>query len=219
MTSPAPTSSSRIRKSLTQMLIGGIAGGAVMLGLLAALEPQQGLLEDSGRMAALATALLYALMALFVGIGTLVPGVGARTLNVADAEEIAEQRQALIVGSLSFLLVAVLLAALGLAHTPASSGPLPTGVATILAGGASAGLLLLAVRYRHLGDELMRLASKEASSIMVVLLLVVIGGKSAAAQLGFTPPLAPLHFLAAFFALYLLAVFIAVGKRGLLTPK
>jgi hypothetical protein len=218
MTSPQ-TSNAKFRKTLVQLVLGGVVGAAAMIGMLTLLERHDGLLQDSGRLAALATALVYALMAAIVGLGTLVPGVGARTLNVEDAEEIAEQRQALVVGGLSFLAVAVLLGSLGLARTDAAAGPLSPTLAGLIAAASAATLVFLGIRYRHVGDEMMRLASKEASSIMLLLLLVVVGGKSAAAQLGFTAPLAPLEILAAFFALYLLAVFIAVGRRGMLAPR
>ncbi|WP_300973963.1 hypothetical protein [Sphingomonas sp. LHG3406-1] len=219
MTSPLQTSNAKVRKTILQLVMGGVVGAVAMIAMLTALERHAGLLEDSGRLAALATALIYALMSAFVGFGTLVPGVGAKTLNVEDREEIAEQKQALVIGSLSFLLVAIFLGALALGSTPAWAGPLPTGVAALVAGAAVVILVALSIRYRNLGDEMMQLASKEASGILLLLLLATVGAKSAAAQLGYATPMAPLEFLASFFALYLVAVFVAVGRRGLLTPR
>lgn len=220
MMSPTSTpTSNRMRKMLLQIVLGGVAGAAGMFALLTALEGQAGLLGDGGRVAALATALIYMLMAALVGVGTLIPGLGARTLNVEDADEVAEQRTALLVGSTTFLLVAVFLGAVALAEGGDGVGRLPSAIAALMAGASAVGLIALSIRYRRIGDEMMQLVSKEANGIMVGLVFLTAGVKSAAAQLGYAAPMAPLEFLAGFFALYLLAIFIAVGRRGMLTPR
>lgn len=219
MSSIPRLSNAKVRKSLLQMLIGGIAGGTAMVTMLTALDRHEGLLEDGGRLAALATALVYALMAVFVGIGTMLPRFGAKALNVEDEDEIAEQKVALVVGFVTFALVAILLGSLALVSTADQPGLLPPPVAALISAGSALILIAIAIRYRNVGDEMMRLASKDASNTLVLLLLAVVGTKSAAAQLGYASPLAPLELLSAFFALYLLAVFISVGRRGLLTPR
>ena len=45
--------------------------------------------DDPARLAAAATGIIYALMGLSVGFGTIAPGTGAQFLNVEDADEIA----------------------------------------------------------------------------------------------------------------------------------
>ncbi|GAA4005030.1 hypothetical protein [Sphingomonas humi] len=210
---------SKGRKVLLQLVLGGISGGVGMFALLSLLERQQGLTDDKTRVVVLGVALVYLLMAAFVGLGTLLPGVGARTLNVECAEDLREQRKALVIGSVTMLLAAAFLGALGLAPTPAMAGPLTQGAATTLAIAAGAGLIIMSIRYRNLGDELMQTVAREANGIMVSLLFLVLCGKSAAAQLGYAPPLTPLALIAAFFALYLLAMFVAIGRRGLLGTR
>lgn len=220
MTSPtSATTNRKARKILVQLLLGGVAGAAGMFALLTALEGVPGILEDGGRIAALATALIYLLMAALVGFGALVPGVGAKTLNVEDADEVSEQRTALLVGSLTFLLVAAFLTSVALADGGSGVGALSNSTAAVIAIAATLGLIAVSIRYRRLGDEMMQMVSREANGIMVGLVFLTAGIKSAAARLGYAAPVQPLEFLAGFFALYLAAIFIAVGRRGLLAPR
>src|SRR3546814_6239008 len=80
------------RKMALQALIGALAGGGGMFALMWLLDgetlhwqPSQIILAGVG--------LIYVLMGLFVGLGVLAPrALGQRMLNVADAEEIVEER-------------------------------------------------------------------------------------------------------------------------------
>ena len=75
----------------------GIACGA-FLGFFGAIgvagAAKEGLLGTAGASvhAALGVALIYLLMALVVGAGVLSPALGARFLNVEDAQELREER-------------------------------------------------------------------------------------------------------------------------------
>ncbi|GAA4027138.1 hypothetical protein GCM10022281_02200 [Sphingomonas rosea] len=209
----------KTRKVALQMALGAVAGGLGMYGLLSLLDADRAFLASGDRIFALGTALVYLLMGAMVGLGSLLPGVGAKTLNVEDADDVREQRTALLVGSATFLVVAILIGALALVRDSSGLGYLSASTATIVVAAAVLALTVLGVRYRKVGDELMRQVSREANGVLVLLLLAVVGGKAVGAVLGFTAPLAPLSFISAFFALYLAAIFIAAGRRGLLTPR
>ena len=115
----------------------------------------------------------------------------------------------LLVGGVSFGLVAILMAALTLGGEAAA--PI-VAVATLA-------LIAWSVIHRNKGDEMMRAAAKDAGVITTNLIFFVFGIWAGAAHLGLIAMFEPLLFVAGYFALYLLAVFIAVGKRGLLKPR
>lgn len=217
-TSPAPAAG-KIRKVLMQMVLGAVSGGVAMFAVMWSIDRPGGLIEDPSRIYALGVALVYGLMAALIGLGLAAPQLGAKTLNVEDADELTEQRPNLLVGAGMFALVAILLAGLALGPGDPVSGPLSASAALILSGGAGAGLVLLSVAYRKRGDEMMRAVSHEASSWAIGLVLLVFGGWAIATQFAGVTPFTPITFLAGFFTLYLVAVFIAVGKRGMLLPR
>lgn len=219
MTTQTPVKKPKTKKLLLQVTLGAVVGAAGMIAALTALESQPGFLDDGARVFALATALVFLLTGAVVSLGVASPSVGARTLNVEDANEIKEQRTVLLVGSITFLLIATFLGAIALADGNDGIGPLPTVTATILAAVSGTGLVVIGLRYRKFGDEMMRQLSHDANGIMVALIFLTAVVKSAAAQLNYAAPIAPLEIIAGFFAIYLLSVFIAVGRRGLLTPR
>lgn len=205
----AATQASKGRKVLVQLLLGGLCGGAGMIAALTLLEGRSGARVDPVDAIGIGTALVFGLMGLFVGLGALAPGLGARTLNVEDREELQEQRSTLVIGAVSFMLIAIGLAALTL------KGELAAPIAAV----ATLALIAWSVVYRNKGDEMMRAAAKDAGVITTNLIFLVFGVWAGAAQLGLAPMFEPLLFVAGFFALYLVAVFVAVGRRGLLAPR
>jgi hypothetical protein len=207
------------KKVALQLLLGMAAGGAGMFASLWLLEGKNGAEIDPLRAFAVGTALVFGLMGLFVALGTLAPGIGARTLNVEDKDELKEQRSTLLIGSVSFLLVAIFLAALLLGSSAEQPGILDRTTAGFSALLAGAALVVWSIYHRNSGDEMMRSAAKEAGSITANLLFLVFGSWAAAAHLGFVPMFEPLLFASGFFVLYLLAVFVAVARRGLLKPR
>ena len=207
------------RKVLLQLVLGGIAGGVGMFAALTFLEGQSGAKVEPAQALAIGVVLVFGLMSLLVGLGVLVPGVGARTLNVEDAEELREQRSALLVGGVSFLLVALIVAALALGGSAEAPGLIGSSEAALIAAVSTLALIAWSVIHRNKGDEMMRAAAKDAATTTTSLLFLVFVIWAGAAHLGFVPMFEPLLFVAGFFALYLVAVFIAIGRRGLLVPR
>ena len=207
------------RKILLQLLLGGLCGGLGMFAALTFFEAQSQTRVEPTQALALGVAIVFGLMGLFVGLGVLAPGVGARTLNVEDGEELQEQRSVLLVGAVSFLLVALLVGALTLGGSSELPGLIGESEAALIAALATLALTAWSVIHRNKGDEMMRVASKEAAALTTNLIFLVFATWAGAAHLGLVPMFEPLLFVAGYFALYLLAVFIAVGRRGLLNPR
>ena len=209
----------KARKVVVQLLLGGICGGLGMAASLWFFEGWSGAKVEPVQALAIGTALIFGLMGLIVGLGALVPGVGARTLNVEDREELEEQRSTLLIGAVTFILVAALVGVLSLSGGVNATAILATREATPIVAIIAVALIVWSLIHRNRGDEMMRAAAKDAGVAAINLIFLVFGGWAGAAHLGLVPMFEPLLFVAGFFALYLLAVFIAVGRRGLLTPR
>lgn len=207
------------RKVLLQLILGGICGGVGMFAALTVLEGRSGMKVEPSHALALGTAIVFGLMGLFVGLGAIAPGLGSRTLNVEDREELEEQRSTLVIGAVSFLLVALLVGVLVASGSADRPGLIEAGPATLLAGAATLGLIVWSILHRKRGDEMMRLAAKDAAVVTTNLIFLLFGIWAGAAHLELVPMFQPLAFVAGFFLLYLLGVFIAVGRRGLLGPR
>lgn len=203
------------RKVLLQLILGGLGGGLGMFGVLTFFEGRSGADVSPVHAVAIGTALIFGLMALLVVLGSLAPGIGVRTLNVEDREELEEQRSVLIIGAVSFVLVAALVGILA----AASAGLVAMGSAALIAGATTIGLIVWSILYRNHGDEMMRAAAKDAGVTTTHLIFLVFGCWAGAAALDLVPMFEPLLFVAGFFLIYLLAVFMAVGRRGLLKPR
>ncbi|WP_324074595.1 MAG: hypothetical protein RSE14_13795 [Erythrobacter sp.] len=218
MTSENQTSqSSRVmRKLVIPALIGGVAGGSASFAMMRFIDSDAvGGLNLSASIAAL-VAVLYCVIAIGMLLGTASPGLGARFLNVEDADELREQKRVLMWSGAAMLLWGVALLALALA---APDGPLPQTAALVIgAGGLLAGTALSVIVYRA-SDELMLAVNLEGSTISYTMALVVIGMWAILAHLGFVAAPAPLDLLTIFYVLALAASFIAVGRRGMLTIR
>jgi hypothetical protein len=205
-----------VRKLLIPALIGGVAGFAAASGAMYFIDsPAVGGLEESALVASL-IAVLYLLMGTSVGFGAASPKLGARFLNVEDADELREQKKVLTLSGVSMTLWGISLLALALA---APDGPLPQGVALAIgAGGLVVGTVLSLSVYRAC-DELMRAINLEAGALTYGLVLLVAGTWAMLAHLGYMAAPAPLDLLSLFFALVLIASFIVLGRRGMLMPR
>ncbi|MCM0000796.1 MAG: hypothetical protein NBV68_15565 [Erythrobacter sp.] len=213
---PRPETPKWVRKILFPALAGGVVGyGAAAAALhLIGLEPVGGL----GKSPTIATlvGVLYIVIGLAVGLGTLSPRVGARFLNVEDADELRELKKVLTSSGSAMVLWGVGLIGLALA---APDGPVPQAAALALgAGGLVIGTLLAIPSYR-LSDELMRAVNLEAGAISYGLMLLFAGGWAMLAHLRYVAAPAPLDLLTLFYVVVLLASFIATGRRGMLTPR
>jgi hypothetical protein len=214
-----PAARSKAGKLVLQLVMGMVSGAGAMMAALYLLEQQDGLLEEPGRLLALGTAVVFTLIAVLITVSMAAPSFGEKALNVEDAAEIGEQKRPLMVGSLSFLLMALLLAALALVPGEQTEGVISREAGAILAGAAFAALVALSVRFRKMGDELNQAVAKEANGWTLIFVLLLFGGWGMLAQLGYAPMFAPLTFVAGLLALYLLGIFVAAGIRGMLKPR
>lgn len=204
------------RKLLIPTLLGGVAGFAASAGMIGFVGSDAvGGLEKSATVAAV-VAVLYILIGLMVALGTASPQVGAKFLNVEDADELREQKTVLTLSGTAMVLWGAALLALALA---APDGPLPQAAALLIAaGGIGIGTVLSVKAYRAT-DELMLAVNLEGGALGYGIVFVVVGGWAMLAHLGYVAAPGPLDLLSAFYFMALLASFIAVGRRGMLTVR
>jgi len=213
---PAPGLPRWVRKLLIPALIGGVAGFAMSAGVMHFIDSSAvGGLEPSAMIAAVVGA-LYVLIGAFVGLGAASPQVGARFLNVEDADELREQKRVLILSGWSMGLWGVSLMTLAFA---APDGPVPQGAALAIGTGCLIIGIGLSVLVYRASDELMAAVNLEAGALSYGLASLVIGVWAMAAHLGYVSAPRPLDLLTLLYVLVLLASFIAVGRRGMLTIR
>lgn len=205
-----------VRKLLIPALIGGVAGFAASAGMMQFIDSSavDGL-GLSGTIAAL-IGVLYVVIGFGVAFGSASPQVGAKFLNVEDADELREQKKVLGLSGVAMLLWGAALVALALA---APDGPVPQGIALAVGlTGLVIGTVLSFQVYRA-SDELMLAVNLEGGALSYWLVFVVVGGWAMLAHLGYTAAPAPLDLLSLFYVLVLVASFVAVGRRGMLTIR
>lgn len=195
-------------------LIGAIAGYLAITGYmelgggaeLAQVNPMRLVLSCVG--------MVYLAMGLFAGLGTLVPRVGAKLLNVAGSEDLLDQRALLMGGSVSS---GVIGAALMLLAASGPGGSVPDEMALgSLAFALLFSIAITVLQWRHY-DELMRQVSWEGSAFGLALLSPALVAWAALAHLGWTAALDPLGVIALLTSALLIGTLIAAGRRGMLT--
>ena len=205
-----------VRKLLIPALIGGVAGFAASAGMMQFIDSSAvGGLDLSATVAAL-VGMFYVVIGFGIAFGSASPQVGAKFLNVEDADELREQKKVLGLSGVAMLMWGAALVALALA---APDGPVPQGVA--LAVGLT-GLVIgtvLSIQVYRASDELMLAVNLEGGALSYGLVFVVVGGWAMLAHLGYTAAPAPLDLLSLFYVLVLVASFVAVGRRGMLTIR
>ncbi|MFZ9395170.1 MAG: hypothetical protein ACO25F_03795 [Erythrobacter sp.] len=203
-------------KTVLSLLGGGAVGFFGASGLVLAIEA--GWLGVVGPSAAIAllVALVYAIIALSVALGTGSPEFGARFLNVEDAEELREERRSLLASAGGMLALAAILAVLALGD---AAGPIAPPWAAGLVAGLGVVASWLSLRSFRLADELMRSLTRETAELAYYLCFVLIGGWAVLAHLGFAPLPAMLDILSLMWAIGLLAAFWAAGRRGMLHTR
>lgn len=205
-----------VRKLLIPASIGGVAGFAASAGMLRLIDSSAvGGLGTSATIAAL-IGVLYAVIGVGIVVGTASPKMGARFLNVEDAEELREQKKMLILSGASMLLWGIALLALALA---APDGPVPQQLALAVAGSGLVIGIALSVQVYRVSDELMAAVNLEAGALSYGLVSLVVGLWAMCAHLGYAAAPAPLDLLSLFYVLVLAASFIAVGRRGMLSLR
>lgn len=208
------------RKLVLQLVIGftlgGLAGfgGANLVDEVLVAGGLEAISLSTG--AALFVGSIYLLMGIFVLAGLINPKLGAKVLNVEDAEEIAEQKAMFVNSGAALALWGAALAALALA---APVGPLGTPAALLLAtGGLLAGIWFGWQAYR-LSDELWLALNFESAALSYSLVFAVLGGWGMLAHLGYVAGPQPLDLLTACYVLVLVASYIVIGKRGMLKVR
>ena len=205
------------RKLTTRDMIKALVGaiiGAVATGLFLFLLDDRIDTDDAGSMIAIVAGLSYFLMGLLVGFGALAPNTGARFLNVEDADEIREERPKLAPSAIACVLIGVFLLTLVLAE---SFGDPSIGLA--ITGAALVAVVMIAVRTRRQGDELMRQVGFESAALTLHSGLLVMAIWAALAHLGFAGWVDPLAFIAGVALLYLIAIFEVAGTKGLMRSR
>lgn len=205
-----------VRKLLIPALIGGVVGFGAAAGMMRLIDsPAVGGLDGSAVVASL-IAMFYLIMGVSVGFGAASPNLGARFLNVEDADELREQKKVLTLSGVAMALWGISLFALALA---APDGPVPQGTALMIGvSGLLIGTVISVMVYRAC-DELMRAINLEAGALTYGLVLLVAGVWAMLAHLGYTAAPSPLDLLSLFYALVLVASFIVIGRRGMLMPR
>ena len=204
------------RKTIVSLLVGGVAGGLASFAALTLIG--SGKLGELGtsREIAIMVAVVYLVMAAAVAFGALSPALGARFLNVEDADELREQKSRLIGSAVASAAFGLALVAAALA---APLGPLAEPVALAAFLGLFALACYLGARQQRTSDEFMRQLSRDASAAAFYLLALIGGGWALIAHLGYAVAPAPLDWLSMFAGLLLIATLAACMQRGLMTPR
>ncbi len=196
--------------------VGAIAGFLSTLLILNIIDSDAvGGLSTSSEIAIL-VALVYFLTAVAVLAGLLSPKLGAKFLNVQDAEELREQSSLLLYSGGAMALWAAALAALALTGEGGPLAPEPVVAGAVIALVAGAWLALKAYRF---SDELMSAVNLEATALSYLVTFVVLGGWAILAHAGMAIAPAPLDMLTTFYAVVLAATFVAAGRRGMLNQR
>lgn len=201
------------RRLAVPVVVGAVSGFAATLLFLNLVDGEGARGLGPSREIAGVVGVLYLLTAIGVGVGLASPRVGARFLNVEDADELREQRRML---GYSCGAMAALSGALFVLVLAEPLGPVAGEVAAVVA----IALLLLAnglglLQARHT-DELQRAMSRDSVASAFYLLFVVGGGWALLAHCGLVDAPAPLDWLTMFAVFLLVGCFWQVGRRGLL---
>ncbi|PKP86947.1 MAG: hypothetical protein CVT78_07245 [Alphaproteobacteria bacterium HGW-Alphaproteobacteria-17] len=211
------------RKMAVQAVIGGIAGAGGMVAVLSLVDGQGGRDWAPSAIILIGVGLIYALMGLFVGIGTLAPRLlGQRLLNVTDAEEIVEERAHMGASAVCCLVLGMAL--MLLAHSVATAAE---GGAALVTPPVAYGLLVAVLSVFALVsawmwqsfDELWRQLTIDTGAVagnLLIPVLILWGGASA---VGLTDSPNALDLVSLSFGALLLACFVAAGRRGMMTPR
>ncbi|ANU08572.1 hypothetical protein [Paraurantiacibacter namhicola] len=207
---------SKTGKTIFALVLGGLAGFFAAMGMMQLVE--SGTLGDlsASREVALLVALIYGLTAAAVLVGLLNPAIGAKFLNVEDAEELREQRGMLGWSGAAMLCWAGTLAVLALGG---EGFPIPSVTAAAIVGGLMLVSILATAKQWHLTDELMRALSRESTALAFYLLAGIGGGWAALAHLDLVSGPAMLDWLTMAAAFILIAVFWKAGRRGMLEMR
>lgn len=208
------------RKMAMQAVLGAIAGAGGMAAVLALVEGQGELDWAPSPIILLGVGFIYALMGAFVGIGTVAPRlVGQRLLNVADAEEIVEERSHMGASAICCLILGAALMLLAQAVAADAAALVKPATAYWMLLVVLGGFIAVSLWMWKSFDELWRQLTVEISAITGNLLMAVaiVWGGAAAAGLAAAPQ--PLDLVSLPFGSMLFACFVAVARRGMMVPR
>lgn len=201
------------RQLIFQLAFGGLIGGLAGYFGLGALDAEtmaadQVILSGVG--------LIYLLMGLVVGFGLVAPKLGSNILNVEDAEEIRDQRRILTGSSICMVTLGVALIALPIAD-PGSQMSSFVGFGGLLA--ALTILIVISIRDWKYYDEMMLQLCRDAGNLAFGGIggVLLIWASAAWVELVSAPT--PLELVAIISGGYLLAIFVASARRGLLRQR
>lgn len=205
------------RKGALSAALGGLVGFGAMSAMMALSGGD--LLDAMGasRIALAGVGLTYLLMAALVGFGVAVPRAGAQVLNVADADELREDRSTLLFSTLVIASLGATFLLLALARGPGfAAGMVPASVAfgalvLILAGGSVVSWL-----WQGRFDELARQLGLEGAAWAFYLAWVVLTLWGAADVLGFGARLTAIDAVTVPAAALLAGSFVAIARRGMM---
>ena len=208
----------RWKRSAVRMLIGALVGAGAMSAMLGAAGSE--LLDAMGpsRVALGTVGLVYALMAALVGFGLAAPRAGATLLNVADADELREERRGMLLSVLVMGALALAFIMLALARGPGFAvGPVSATAAMavlliVFVGGAFASW-----RWQGAYDELNRQLGLEGCAWAFGLSWLLLTLWAAADFLGWGVSLTPIDVVTTLAAMMLLGAFVAIGRRGMMS--
>jgi hypothetical protein len=203
----------KTRKLIFQLLSGALVGGLAGyfgLGVVGAedMAPDQIIASGVG--------LVYLLMGVIVGLGLIAPKLGSGILNVEDADEIREQRRILTGSTICMAALGAALMALPMAGPGGSISPL-AGFGGLLV--ALALLIGISIRDWKYYDEMLLELSKDAGNLAFSGIGGVLLIWAAAAWVGLAAGPTPLGLVALVSGGFLLAIFIASARKGLLRPR
>ena len=159
---------------------------------------------------------LYLVCSGGVGLGLVSPKMGAKYLNVEDAEELEEQRTML---RNSILGIAAFGAALIVLAFAAPVGPIPAQLAVGVIALLMVASTVVSRRMLKSMDELNASLSRETAEAAFYAMLIIGGGWAALAHLEFLTAPAAIDWLSMFAMSMFAGAFWAAGRRGLLVPR
>ena len=208
----------RWKRSAVRMLIGALVGAGAMSAMLGAAGSE--LLDAMGpsRVALGAVGLVYALMAALVGFGLAAPRAGATLLNVADADELREERGGMLLSVLVMGALALAFIMLALARGPGfDTGPVSATAAMAVLLIVFVGGTFASWRWQGAYDELNRQLGLEGCAWAFGLSWLLLTLWAAADFLGWGVSLTPIDVVTTLAAMMLLGAFVAIGRRGMMS--
>lgn len=208
------TQRQKMIRLLTQLGAGAIVGYLAGHFFLGELEPDVISLEA---FLLAMIGMIYGIIGISLGVGLLAPKlVGARLLNVEDADELNEQRRILTGSSIGMTAIGAALALLAMSG-PGGMVPPIAGFGAITASLAI--VIIISIRDWKYYDELILRMTLEASYLAFSVFCFVMWLWCAAAWVGWTAAPAPLAILALISGLYLLAICVVAARRGMMAPR